>query len=134
MVFAFASWPRRTPVVRRGVRVLLSTALAATLLAVVTPAIAQEVPPPVPIAITDTVAAPVETTLRSVGSLPFTVAARVAGDRTARVDALAAARVPLWLVVDVPARADDVDGWRQRLQQVLAAHAADIVVVEIDVA
>lgn len=95
---------------------------------------AQESPQIAPIVVNDSEAYPADSLLKTLGPLPFDVAARVAAGRASRLDALAASNIAAWVVLDMPARLDDVEPWRQSLQSLLGRIASHVTAVEIDVA
>lgn len=72
------------------------------------------------------------------GPLPFPVAVRIhVSDVSAldsldtRLSALATRQIPLWLALDAPASATDLDAWRARLRDLLARYGSSVSVLEI---
>jgi hypothetical protein len=118
--------------VRAGARIAL--ALGALLACAAIDARAQpNSAAPYPVVVNDTALAPVDSTLASAGTLPFAVAARVSSGRASRLDVLSARNVPLWVLVDLPASLNDVERWRQSLQDLLGRYTGHVTAIEIDV-
>jgi hypothetical protein len=93
---------------------------------------------PVRIAVDDAADTPALQTLDRAGSLPFPVAVRVQSATAElltglveRLDALASRKTPIWLVVPIPSRLDDVEPWREGLRRLLDRHGAQVTILEL---
>jgi len=95
---------------------------------------AQEGPQIAPVVVDDSESYPADSLFKTLGPVPFEVAARVAAGRASRLDALAASNITLWVVLDMPTRLDDVERWRQSLQSLLGRISSHVTAVEIDAA
>jgi len=93
-----------------------------------------QVTAPTPVVINDSPLVPVDSTLNAVNGLPFAVAARVSAGRNSRLDTLSARNIPLWIVMDAPGSVDDVESWRQSLQNLLGRYSTHVTAIEINVA
>ncbi|MGE0448068.1 MAG: hypothetical protein AB7Q29_00615 [Vicinamibacterales bacterium] len=107
--------------------------LVAALLALAPAARAQEVSSTPVIVLEDRGETSLDRLLDPTGAGASQVAARVAATQVARLDALAARNVRLWLTIEVPATLDAVEVWREGLQALLARISTQIAVVELDV-
>jgi hypothetical protein len=79
--------------------------------------------------------------LDGAGTLPFPVAVRITTTRITsdaplgqRIGALVARGASVWLAVDAPDPADNLDQWRDALRRLLAEHAESLTVLEVRVA
>jgi hypothetical protein len=95
---------------------------------------AQQGPTTTSLVLNESALVPDLSALRSAGKLPFDVAVRVSAARPSALEMLATQKVPLWVVVDLPASLNEAESWRQSLQALLARYASLITAVEIDVA
>jgi hypothetical protein len=99
-------------------------------------AAAQEPPSAPRIAIEDSLLAPA---VNPGSGLPVPVAVRVTGaanDRALdeRIGVYQSRKVPVWLALTAPARADEVEPWRASLQTLVSRHRDALAILEIDAA
>jgi hypothetical protein len=78
--------------------------------------------------------------LDETGTVPFPIAVRVAapdfpadGGLDARLAALEARHVPVWVTIDAPANEHDVDAWRSAVKALVEAHGATLHLLEVAV-
>jgi hypothetical protein len=117
--------------------------LAAALCAAPTHAFAGDDDAPTPVlrvAIDDEPPGAALAAIDRAGALAFPVAVRVAipalpadASIDARLQALAARKLPVWLSLPAAASADELEGWRDAVRALLDRHGAALAVLEIDV-
>jgi len=128
--------PRRP--VQNG-RVIRVFAFAVALSCAATAAFAADAPAP-RIAVGDEPPGAALRVLDETGALPFPIAVRVAARDfpadhrlDARLAALEARHVPVWLTIDAPASEHDIDAWRSALKALVDGHGATLHVLEVAV-
>ena len=124
--------------VRNG-RVVRVFAFAVALSCAATAALAADAPAP-RIALGDEPPGAALRVLDEIGTVPFPIAVRVAARDfptdsrlEARLAALEARHVPVWLTIDAPPTERDIDAWRSAVKALVDAHAATLHMLEIAV-
>jgi len=128
--------PRRS--VGNG-RVVCVFAVAVALTCAATAAVAAD--PPAPrLAVGDDPPGAALRVLDDTGTVPFPIAVRVAAPDfpadsrlDARLAALEARHVPVWLTIDAPPTERDIDAWRGALKVLVDAHGATLHMLEVAV-